>query len=239
MRGIPFVSDIIVNEVPIDVDKQVGQKILREIPNSEIDEEKSILLKDFFNQLVIGNETQIIVVKGPIFNAFALPGNSIVVFEEVIKSVHSYPELSALLAHEYAHIKNRHGMRTLAHENLQALLTNELGGDGVNNSDNFIRNANMLRSAKKSRGFEKQADLDGLDILRKNKINSQGFIDLLETINSLEESEKKNKQVLSVYFSTHPETKDRIAYIKDEISENTYTFENNFKLEEVFKQLQK
>ena len=80
--------------------------------------------------------------------------------------------------------------------------------------------------------------MDGLDILRKNKINSQGFIDLLETINSLEESEKKNKQVLSVYFSSHPETEDRISYIKDEISENTYTFENNLKLEEVFNQLQ-
>lgn len=192
------------------------------------------MLQSFFYELNFSNDTKIIVVKGPIFNAFAVPGNTIVVFDEVLRSVKSYPELAALLAHEYSHIKNRHGMRTLAHEDLRQLLADAFFGGG-NGSDDFIKNSNKLLTSKKSRGFEKQADKEGLELLRVNKINEQGFIDLLKTIDTIESSEKSKNIPLSIYFSTHPDTKDRIEFIEKNISDNT--FENNITLDNLFKQL--
>lgn len=192
------------------------------------------MLQSFYYELNFSNDTKIIVVKGPIFNAFAVPGNTIVVFDEVLRSVKSYPELAALLAHEYSHIKNRHGMRTLAHEDLRQLLADALFGGG-NGYDDFIKNSNKLLTSKKSRGFEKQADKEGLELLRLNKINEQGFIDLLKTIDGIESSEKSKNIPLSIYFSTHPDTKDRIESIEKNISDNA--FENNSTLDNLFKQL--
>jgi Zn-dependent protease with chaperone function len=214
----------------------VGNEILKGIPNSEIDIEKSKLLQEFFTEFTFDNNTKIIVVKAPIFNAFAIPGNTIVVFDKVLQSVKSYPELAALLAHEYSHIKNRHGMRSLAHENLRELIGTQIFGGG-NNSDEFVKNSNKLLTSKKSRGFEKQADLDGLDLLRKNKINEQGFIDLLQTIQSIENAEKNNNTPLSIYFSTHPDTQERIALIQKNITTTSNNYQPNDKLDILFKQL--
>jgi Zn-dependent protease with chaperone function len=196
------------------------------------------LVQEFFNEIVLDGKTKIIVAKVPIFNAFALPGHTIVVFDKVLQSVHSYPELAALLAHEYSHVKNRHGMRSLAHEQLRQLIADGLS-DGANNSDDFIKGSNKLLTSKKSRGFEKQADLEGLEILRKNKINEQGFIDLLTTIQSIESSEKITPNINSIfsdYISTHPPTKDRIEFIESKISISN-NYEPNDRLDSLFKQI--
>jgi Zn-dependent protease with chaperone function len=231
-------SDYLVKNVPETVDEQVGNEILKLIPESEIDVQKTKLVQEFFNEIVPDSKTNIIVAKVPIFNAFALPGNTIVVFDKVLQSVNSYPELAALLAHEYSHVKNRHGMRSLAHEQLRAIIADGFS-DGANNSDDFIKGSNKLLTSKKSRGFEKQADIEGLELLRKNKINEQGFLDLLTTIESIESTEKLAPNVNSVfsdYISTHPPTKDRIKLIESKIliSNNN---EPNDKLDSLFKQI--
>ena len=216
----------------------MGIEILKEIPTDAIDVEKTKLVQEFFNNIVPDGKTKILVAKVPIFNAFALPGNTIVVFDNVLQSVHSYPELAALLAHEYSHVKNRHGMRSLAHEQLRELIAHGLS-DGRSNSDHFIEGSNKLLTSKKSRGFEKQADMEGLEMLRKNKISEQGFIDLLTTIQSIESTEKATpnvKAIFSDYFSTHPPTKDRIKYIESEISTSN-NHEPHDKLESLFKQI--
>lgn len=227
-----------VKQVPTTVDEQVGDKILKEIPADAIDFEKTKLVQEFFNEIVLEGKTKIIVAKVPIFNAFALPGNTIVVFDKVLQSVHSYPELAALLAHEYSHIKNRHGMRSLAHEQLRQLIADGLFG-GASNSDDFINGSNKILTSKKSRGFEKQADLEGLELLRKNKIDEQGFLQLLTTIQYIESSEKIAPNINSIfsdYFSTHPPTKDRIEFIESKITSSN-NYEPHDKLDSLFKQI--
>lgn len=129
-------------------------------------------------------------------------------------------------------------MRSLAHEQLRELIADGLS-DGANNPDDFIKGSNKLLTSKKSRGFEKQADIEGLELLRKNRISEQGFIDLLTTIQSIESTEKVTPNVNSIfsdYISTHPATKDRIKFIESEISlPNNY--EPHDRLDSLFKQM--
>ena len=229
--GVPAVSNYVVKQIPISVDKEVGRELRREILRSTpIDEEKTKLLSAFYSHLGYDSKTKVYVVKAKEFNAFALPDNSIFVFDQVLKEVKSYSELAALLGHEYIHIKNRHGMKTLAHSLSRELLTAVLtGGD---NSDKFISNSNKLLTLKNSRDFETEADKGGLELLEQNRIDINGMTKLFERMEKI--SEGKN---VPAYLSTHPDIEDRLETTEEEIKKKKNNYVKSDKLDNLFQQL--
>jgi predicted Zn-dependent protease len=231
--GVPAVSNYVVEQIPTSVDKEVGRELRREILRSApIDEEKTELLSAFYSELGFDSKTKVYVVKATEFNAFALPDNSIFVFDQVLKEVKSYPELAALLGHEYIHIKNRHGMKTLAHSLSRELLTAVLtGGD---NSDKFISNSNKLLTLKNSRDFETEADKGGLDLLIQNRIDINGMTELFKRMEKLAEIKGKN---VPAYLNTHPDSEDRLETIEEEIKDKQNNYVHSDKLDDLFQQL--
>lgn len=231
--GVPAVSNYVVEQIPTSVDKEVGRELRREILRSApIDEEKTELLSAFYGELGYDNKTKVYVVKAKEFNAFALPDNSIFVFDQVLREVKSYPELAALLGHEYIHIKNRHGMKTLAHSLSRELLTAVLtGGD---NSDKFISNSNKLLTLKNSRDFETEADKGGLELLVQNRIDINGMTELFKRMEKL--GERTGKSV-PAYLSTHPDIEDRLETTEEEIKKKQNNYVHNDKLDDLFQQL--
>lgn len=233
IAGIPRVSNFIVNQIPTSVDKEVGRELSREIlRTAPIDEEKTELLSEFFAELGYDNKTKVYVVKATEFNAFALPDNSIFVFDQVLKEVKSYPELAALLGHEYAHIKNRHGMKSLAHSLSRELITAVLmGGD---KSGKVISNSNKLLILKNSRDFETEADHGGLQLLLQNHIDVNGMAELF---NRMEKLGRKNTESIPAYLSTHPDSEDRLLIAEEEIKKNSNNYVYNEKLDTLFQRL--
>ena len=219
--------------MPSTVDKEVGYEVRKEILRvAPIDEKKTKLLNEFYRELDFNNQTKLYVVKTNEFNAFALPDNSIFVFDKVLQDINSYTELAALLGHEYSHIKYRHGIKSLAHSLSRKLLTELLtGGD---NSDIFIRNSNMLLTLKNSREFETQADMEGLQLLREHQIDQNGMTELFKTMLALPE---ESKSETSTYLSTHPDTEDRLEKIENVIKEKPGENIINSKLEIIFTKL--
>jgi len=231
--GVPALSNYVVAQIPTSVDKEVGRELRREILSSApIDEEKTELLTQFYSNLGYDTKTKVYVVKAREFNAFALPDNSIFVYDQVLKEVKSYPELAALLGHEYIHIKNRHGMKTLAHSISRELITEMLsGGD---NSEKFISNSNKLLTLKKSRDFETEADKSGLDLLIQNRIDINGITELFKRMDKIAEREGKS---VPAYLSTHPDSEDRLETIEEEIKDKQNNYDHNDKLDDLFQQL--
>ena len=231
--GVPAISNFVVNRLPTSIDKEVGQEVRKQILNgAPIDEEKTELLKEFYDELNYSSTTKIYVVKANEFNAFALPDNSIFVFDKVLKDVNSYQELAALLAHEYSHIKYRHGMKGIAQSLSWGLLAELLsGGD---NSDNFIRSSSLLLTLKNSRAFETQADLGGLELLKEQHIDQSGMTDLFQTMLKLPQ---ENKSQTPSYLSTHPATEKRLEKVEEVIKEKPSDSKVNNKLERIFSEL--
>ncbi len=137
----------------------------------------------------------ITVIDLPVVNAFALPGDQIVVFRRMIAEAQSPEELAAVLAHEVGHLTLNHPMRNLVRQFGLAMIITALSG-----SSSWDGAAQMLLAAHYSREFEEAADARALDTLAEAGIGGQGWIDFFDR------HAKANGRLerAAAYLSTHP-----------------------------------
>ncbi len=166
------------------------------------------------------------VVKDNNLNAFALPGGKVFINTGAILKTNSEAELAGLLAHEVSHSVLSHGFKRVITSNLY----NNLGqvvNAALNNTvplGNIIAN---LVNLDYSRDQERQADLVGTRVLATCGYAADGLHNLMVTL----AKEKGSSGGLS-FFSTHPATNERVAYIEELIQRNGY---NRFAFEGVEK----
>ncbi len=232
-NGIPAVSNFIVNKLDKSIDHKMGKEIRIELlKRAPIHESKSQMLSLFYQKLGYDTKTKIYVISDKNFNALAIPDNSIFVMDEVINQVASYPELAALLGHEYAHIYQRHGIKQFFIENSRELVEYILSGGG--STGGLVNGANRLLILKNSRDFELEADILAIKFMRENSIYANGMLDLLNRMENIEAN--ADGQEIS-YLSTHPSISDRIENAKKELAKTNIEFENNLELEQIFQDL--
>jgi predicted Zn-dependent protease len=139
-------------------------------------------------------------------NAFAMPGNHLVVYTGLIKASESPEQLAGVLAHEIAHLQLRHVMKKLVKEiGLSAVLGAAGGGELVRE---VLKN---LSSSAYDRELEKEADLKAVQYLENADINAEPFARFLFDL----ASEEKVPAVFK-WMSTHPDSEERAKYILQE-----------------------
>jgi predicted Zn-dependent protease len=143
-------------------------------------------------------------------NAFALPDRHMVVHTGLINSVKSNDELSGVLAHEIAHMELSHVMKKLLKQMGYSLLisitTGEAGGGAIKEL------LGMLSSTAYDRKLEKDADIKAVGYLKKTGISPNGFADFLYRL-----GEKDGSLGSLSWISTHPDSKERARYVRDEV----------------------
>jgi predicted Zn-dependent protease len=143
----------------------------------------------------------------------------------------NHDELAGLIAHEVSHVNNRHSMKMLC-RNLSGYLFISVVLTDVNGIMAVIGdNVHNLQSLSYSRQFEKQADIEGVELMIENKINPKGMTNLFKRI------QKNDVFLLPEFLSSHPITQDRIDYINDLIIEKPHQTLKNQKLENLFNQI--
>lgn len=143
----------------------------------------------------------------------------------------SSDELVALLGHEASHVNHRHSIKMLC-RNLAGYMVVSLLFSDVNGVMAVLAdNAQQLHSLSYSRGFEQEADEQGLKILMDNKINPNGMVNLFEQL------EKESKISIPKIISSHPLTKERKEYMQKIISETVYEVKQNDKLDSIFEHI--
>ena len=152
-------------------------------------------------------------------NAMALPGGFFFVNSGLIMKAESESELAGVMAHEIAHIAARHGTRQASRGqiiNMASIPLIFMGGwtgYGIRQAASVLVPMTFLTF---SRGFEREADLLGLQYLYKAGYDPTSFVDFFEKIQSME---KRKPGTMSKVFSSHPMTDDRIKDAQKNIGE--------------------
>lgn len=98
-------------------------------------------------------------------NAFALPGGTVIMTDELVELAERDEEIAAVLAHEVGHVRHRHAMRQVIQGSAVGLIVTALTGDVFSASSLAAALPTMLVDAKFSRDMERQADDVALEYL--------------------------------------------------------------------------
>jgi beta-barrel assembly-enhancing protease len=110
-----------------------------------------------------------------IFNAAALPGGQIVIFDGALRETENPDAMAGVLAHEIAHVRRRHVTQALIRElGIGALIRLFAGDIGAN--------AQQLVSLSYTRANEREADGDAIAALARAKIDPRPTAELFRQL---------------------------------------------------------
>ncbi len=146
-------------------------------------------------------------------NAFSLPGGPVWINRGVLRAAGNESQVAGVLAHEIAHISQRHAAdqmekTLLARWSLGVLgaMLGNVGGAGTAQAAGaMVANGVFL---KFSRDDEAEADRVGLQLMTKAGWDGRGMTELFEV---LRREANRDPSAVQVFFSTHPSPQDRIA----------------------------
>ncbi len=162
------------------------------------------------------------VLRQSALNAFAGPAGHMFVFTGLIANLESEDELAAVIAHELAHVSQRHIAKKIEKAQLVGLAAmlgtlagvflGSEGGQALAYGSQAAGQAAMLNY---SREDEREADDVGFQYLRAAGYNPEGMVRSFKIL--------KSKQWLMGssfpgYLSTHPALAERIGYLEDRIA---------------------
>lgn len=230
---VPWLSEKMASQVSIQTEEQFGNAVYDALSlSAQEDVEQSATVNEFFKAMRVPTSynIHITVVKSEIVNAFALPGGHIVVYTGLLQQLKTYPELAALLSHEFIHVNNRHSTKNIFRQLGSRIFLSLLFGKFGAVTSVMVDQADNLKSLTYSRSLEKEADTEGLILLKERKIDPAGFIQLFEQLKTAPASSE-----LPEFLGSHPDTDNRMDYIRKE-SENAIVEESS-ELKTIFAKL--
>jgi Zn-dependent protease with chaperone function len=159
---------------------------------------------------------RVLIVKDKMANAFALPGNIIIITSGLLKEVKSENELTMILAHEIGHIVHRDHLKVLGRRLVLGVLFSIIFGNdsAVSSQMNQIISTVDLKFSRKQ---ETQADLFAVDILYKKYGHVGGALDFFKRC-----KEKSKLPSFTNFLLTHPLPEKRIRILEETIQEKNY-----------------
>ncbi len=160
------------------------------------------------------------VVNNSAVNAFAGPGGYIGIHTGLILTARNESELAGVMAHEIAHVTQRHLLRAYESANQMSLPTAAgmiaaiLLGVATGNTKagiagvTAVQAGNIQRQLNFTRANEKEADRIGIQTLARSGIDPYGMPSFFER---LHQSTRLYGNNVPEFLSTHPITTNRIA----------------------------
>lgn len=148
----------------------------------------------------------------PVMNAFAMPGERIVITRELIRRATRPEQVAGVLAHEVGHVMERHSEAQLVRATgLQILLSIVTGGG----SDTLASIAGVAAILTYTREAEAEADDVAIKLMTDAAIDPLGLKEFFEIILAEEgKSSSGGWRHITSVLKTHPGTEDRISKIQ-------------------------
>jgi predicted Zn-dependent protease len=149
-------------------------------------------------------------------NAFALPGGPIWIHRGILHAAADEAQLAGVLAHEIAHISERHAAdrmsKQLVANGLLGLLGAMLGSGGGARTARIgaqvLANGYLL---KFSRDDERDADRVGVQIVRRAGWDPRGLAEFMEM---LQRQQRRAPGSVAVFLSSHPAPGERATELR-------------------------
>jgi Zn-dependent protease with chaperone function len=154
-------------------------------------------------------------------NSFALPGGRIVVTTGLLKLVDTPEQLLGVLAHESAHIAQRHSFQHTISGGGPIFLMEVLAGGGDKTANLMALPSELLIYESFSQEYETEADACGWDYLVAAHINPHGEIEALQKLRERERGTLGMEQASA--FDSHPDLDRRIRFLESRWSKLTDT----------------
>ena len=144
-----------------------------------------------------GSPIAMTLIDVDIFNAAALPGGQIVIFDGALEETKNPDAMAGVLAHEIAHVRRRHVTQALIRElGIGALIRLFAGGVGAN--------AEQLVSLSYTRANEAQADADAIAALDRANIDPRPTAVLFRKLD-----DKAGGMDAIEWLNSHPRSQER------------------------------
>jgi predicted Zn-dependent protease len=208
---------------------QIGRSIMRDIRNSgQVVEDP--LVNEYINE--VGNKVAaqtndgdhdftFFVIDDHRINAFALPGGYIGVHTGLLEASRSEDELAGVLAHEVAHVTQRHIARAIHANSRQSLLSTAImlgamiagaaggGGDVMQAGIAVAQGTAAQQQINFTRSNEHEADRVGIAALADAGFDPYGMASFFDVM-SRQDSRAPDERAPE-FLRTHPVTSSRIA----------------------------
>lgn len=142
-------------------------------------------------------------------NAFALPGGTIVLMDELVEKFSEDYILAAVLAHEIGHVENQHSLKQIYRAFGVAAMITMIAGDAGPVLEDVILEGSAIMSLSFSRTHELQADDYSFDLLVAAGQRPDGLIAFFEKLD-----EDIGLPQEGEWLKTHPLSQKRIDNIK-------------------------
>jgi Zn-dependent protease with chaperone function len=168
-------------------------------------------LQDLANRLAASSghqgEIRVDILELDEVNAFAVPGDRIVILQGLIRKA-APDELAGVLAHEVGHVVERHAHESVVRGlGVQALLHIVTGGAGLD----VAAVAAAVVQLSYSRAAEEEADRRAVEMLRSQGLRTAGLKRFFTRLEKLDGELGAFK-----WLSTHPASAERASAIPDE-----------------------
>lgn len=214
-QGLPLVADPLSRAVPERVTDLLDDTIL-EVLEAQVFEPSDLSSQRQAEILtlldVLGPETPVdLLFRGGGLigaNALALPGGTLVVTDELVELAQHDGELSAVLAHEIAHVEHRHALRSLIQTVGAATVLGWVFGDLSLVTDLALVSAPaLLQQLSYSRDFERDADAQALRMLTSRGIPTRCLASMMQR---LADHVGDAQSTVPGWLQTHPGFEERI-----------------------------
>ena len=170
---------------------------------------------------------KVTVVRNPALNAFASAAGHITIFTGLIVNLDGEDELASVIAHELAHVSERHIAKSIEKNQLvgagsllgvlaAVLVGSQGGGDGAGAMVlGSVAGAKAMQ-LKYTRENEKEADDYGLEFLVGGGFGPNGMASAFEKIRRMQWISGGGD--VPSYLSTHPGVDDRLGYIQGRVA---------------------
>ena len=218
-------------------ERRIGEEIMQEVRADRSylnDAELTEYLNNLGYRLVANSpdnrrDFEFFLVEDGTLNAFALPGGYIGVHTGLIIASQSESELASVLAHEIAHIEQKHLSRIIAGTQQNSLTTLAAVAVAIlaARSNPQVANAALATAQATSiqtqlnftRDHEREADRVGLQILEHAGFDTHAMPAFFERLQKFGRVYDNNAPA---YLRTHPLTTERIADVENRVASLPY-----------------